>query len=56
MFEIPEGAHPTECRGCEQMVYWIRTASGKSMPVNQDGTSHFSNCPKAADFRKKVKK
>jgi hypothetical protein len=51
-FEIPPGAHPTECRGCGQLIYWIKPKE-KPMPVNPDGTSHFSNCPNAAEFRRK---
>ena len=51
-FEIPPGANPTECRGCRAMIYWIKPKE-KAMPVNPDGTSHFSNCPKAAEFRRK---
>lgn len=52
-FEIPPSAHPTECRGCGALIYWIKTAAGKAMPVNQDGVSHFATCKMAAEFRRK---
>lgn len=51
-FEIPKGASPAKCRGCQQKIFWVRMTSEKNMPVNPDGTSHFSNCPKADKFRK----
>jgi hypothetical protein len=53
IFDIPLGANPCECNGCGATIYWIKTAKGRAMPVNPDGTSHFSNCPKANEFRKK---
>jgi len=52
-FEIPPSASPTECRGCKALIYWIKTAAGKPMPVNADGISHFATCEKAAEFRRK---
>jgi hypothetical protein len=52
-FEIPSSANPTECRGCRALIYWIKTAAGKAMPVNPDGVSHFATCPDAKEFRRK---
>lgn len=57
-FEIPKGTPASKCggargNGCGEFIYWIKTPSGKNMPVNADGTSHFANCPKAGDFRKR---
>jgi hypothetical protein len=51
-FEIPEGTKPSICRGCGSEIFWIVTKNGKRMPVNADGTSHFSSCPDADKFRK----
>jgi hypothetical protein len=52
-YPIPPGAKSSACRGCGAFVYWIRTLTGKQMPVDPDGTSHFATCPKAAEFKNK---
>jgi hypothetical protein len=52
LFAIPPGVPTSKCRGCQATIYWVKTLNGKRMPVNADGTSHFSNCPKANEFRK----
>lgn len=52
-FEIPPGTKPSTCRGCGAIIFWVRSAHGRNMPLNSDGQSHFSTCPKAAAFRKK---
>lgn len=41
------------CRSCGARIAWLRTAKGSLAPVNPDGTSHFSNCPQAEDWRKR---
>jgi hypothetical protein len=51
-FDISKGT-PGKCRGCGAEIYWVETKSGKNMPVNRDGTSHFATCPKADEFRGK---
>jgi hypothetical protein len=53
-FTIPFGTPAGNCRGCGDRIYWIRTENGASMPVNRDGTSHFSTCPDAESFRSGV--
>lgn len=52
-FEIPKGTGSSKCRGCQEFIWWIKTSSGKNMPVNADGTSHFATCKKADQFRRK---
>lgn len=42
----------SRCRGCGQLIAWARTASGRSAPLDRDGTSHFATCPDAARFRR----
>ncbi len=56
---------PTLCRGCGAKIVWLRTSHGKNIPVNFETytdermfdpryhISHFSNCPKSKEFRKK---
>jgi hypothetical protein len=51
IFEIPPGTPAARCRSCEADVYWVKTKSGKNMPANADGTSHFSTCPSADQHR-----
>lgn len=56
---------PFLCRGCGQAITWIKTVSGKSMPVNpaivtivtgrgeivRGHIAHWATCPKADQFR-----
>lgn len=51
-FDIPAGTEPARCRGCQAQIFWIKMESGKNMPVDPDGISHFATCVKAAQFRK----
>jgi Zn-dependent alcohol dehydrogenase len=59
-FTIPDtyvissfGAHVTQCRACQQTILFAaHRTTGKRMPLNPDGTSHFSNCPEADTFRR----
>ncbi len=43
-----------QCRGCRAVVYWVKTKTGKNMPLDPDGEPHFATCPDAARFRKKL--
>jgi len=51
---IPPDRKPVICASpkCGEAIYWVRTLSGRSMPVNPDGTSHFNTCVDAPKFRK----
>lgn len=51
-YEIPEDAKPTTCKGCHQAMFWVQTKAGKMMPVDPDGTPHWSTCPKAKSFKR----
>lgn len=58
--------HITKCRTCRADIKWLRTAAGKSMPVNADTVkegatefdraaghiSHFSTCAQADEHRR----
>lgn len=37
--------------GCGAPIWWVRTKTGASTPLNSDGTSHFATCPNAREFR-----
>lgn len=68
-FTIPAGTGNQKCRGCDALVYWVKTEKGKLMPVRADveggrapgtgatdhgrGVSHFIDCPRANAFRKR---
>lgn len=54
----------SKCRSCDENIVWLKTATGKNMPVDADTveegdevfdskthTSHFSTCPEADKFR-----
>lgn len=43
---------PGKCRSCDAEVVWIITKTGKMMPLNVHGVSHFADCPNAAQHRK----
>lgn len=52
-FPIPPSAGARQCRSCKAPIYWVLTVSGRRMPVNPDGVSHFSTCPNANEHRGK---
>lgn len=56
----------TRCKSCRERIIFLRTATGKQMPVDADTvepdddefdherhTSHFATCPHAIQHRKK---
>lgn len=51
-YEIPEGTKPAICKGCRQVIYWVKTEAGKNMPVDADGTPHWATCPQRQAFKK----
>jgi hypothetical protein len=67
-FVIAAGATPRPCRECQEPIYMVPLKTGNWMPVSVEsddpqvhapqgvedglGVSHFSNCPKAAQFRR----
>lgn len=51
-YDIPPGTEVIGCRGCHAPIAFIRTPSGKSMPVDGDGTPHWATCKEPAQFRR----
>lgn len=56
--------HATPCKSCGRIIAWLKTASGKNMPVDvetvqptddifnpQRHVSHFATCPQADQHR-----
>lgn len=39
------GIRSSECKMCKQIIYWVRTKAGKSMPYSVAGVAHFGDCP-----------
>ena len=53
---VPEGWQPdniARCRSCDAEILWALTPNHKKAPLNRDGTSHFSNCPAAEQWRRR---
>jgi len=44
---------PGKCKGCGVAIYWCLTRSATSIPYTLEGIPHFTDCPKADQFRKK---
>jgi hypothetical protein len=45
---------PATCSGptCKAQIWWIKTKSGKSMPINGMGEPHWADCVDRDTFRK----
>lgn|GEM_PF-6131839 len=42
----------SRCRSCPAAIAWCLTKASKRAPLNLDGTSHFADCPGAANHRR----
>ena len=53
-YDIPAGVFPTRCRerACNARIYFVPGERGGTMPVNEDGTTHFGTCSAAKQFSK----
>jgi hypothetical protein len=40
------------CKSCGVEINWMKTSSGKSTPINLDGSTHWATCPDAKKFKK----
>ena len=45
------GFNRATCK-CGRTIWWGKTKAGKPIPLNDDATSHFSDCPMADKFRR----
>jgi len=55
-YSVPVGKPGRPCEACGKMLYFVRTAAGKQMPVEADGTPHWGNCTNTERFKKGRKK
>jgi len=56
--EVDEHARIEHCRSCGALIWWGKTAAGKSNPFDvQDGArtavTHFSTCPQASTWSRR---
>jgi hypothetical protein len=43
---MPEDANEAKCKRCGAPIWWVvSTKSGRNLPVDYSGESHFSTCP-----------
>jgi hypothetical protein len=56
-YVIPPHTRQATCKGsgCLRPIYWLATAGGKRMPVNPDGSPHWSDCPDSKEFKARAK-
>ncbi len=56
-YPIPDDVVFKPCRDpkCGQQIAFIVTETGKKMPVNPDGTPHWTNCPGAKEFKRRAR-
>ncbi len=45
------GVEIVKCVACGKEMIWLKGKSGKSLPVCLNLINHFSDCPKAEEFR-----
>ena len=53
---LPDGYQPdniARCRSCQAEILWCITQNRRKAPTNRDGTSHFSTCPAAEQWRRR---
>jgi hypothetical protein len=53
---IPAGTRQDKCVACEKAIFFVKTAAGKSCPVDPDGVPHFATCTTPETFRGKTRK
>jgi hypothetical protein len=47
-------ANRESCKACGRTIWMVRMKStGKFNPITADGISHFADCPKSSEFRRK---
>lgn len=44
---------PAKCKKCGADIWFMTTYKGNQIPYNEDGITHFADCPFADEFRKK---
>ena len=47
------GADIVKCSKCGAEMIWIKSKTGKSLPVRLNLINHFADCPNAEEFRNK---
>lgn len=50
---ISKDSRRVPCRSCQKAILFVPTGTGKYMPIDEDGTSHFATCDNPSRFRRK---
>lgn len=50
---LDHAGEPGRCRACGAPIVWFRHRSGAGAPYSMSGLSHFADCPKADQFRRR---
>ena len=45
-FKMPENAGEAKCRDCDAPIWWVKSQTGKNVPLDKNGDVHFAHCPK----------
>lgn len=46
---MPDEADERTCKFCQQTIWWVKTPSGKSVPLDLSGESHLGTCAERKD-------
>lgn len=44
VYEIPANKKASNCRSCQEEIWWVKSKNLKNVPVNKDGICHFDTC------------
>jgi len=50
-YDVPAGDVGRPCRSCGKQLHFVKTGTGRTMPVEWDGTPHWGNCDRPDLFR-----
>ncbi len=54
IFPIQPGDREAQCMSCQTRVFWVTTNTGRKMPADPNGISHFCSCPGASAHRRRA--
>lgn len=52
--KMPLEAKQAKCRSCDADIWWMKTSNGKNIPLDVNGTAHFTTCPSADQHRRRA--
>ena len=51
-YDVPAGDPGRPCRACGKTIRFVRGERGDWMPIEWDGTAHWTACPGRVQFKK----